>query len=168
VKRKYLFCIIMNLALLVLAACGGGGGEISVPSAKATINLIGILPANTAIAGAIFTMTLPANVTPATTNGVVNVGVASNSGTFAGSSIAPVVIYTAAAGIVPGKLDVILASSTPAGVTQVGEVATITLQLASGAAPSAASFVLSAVGVADLASSQINGMGVNVVNVVLQ
>jgi hypothetical protein len=69
----------------------------------------------------------------------------------------------------PGTLKVTLASSTPAGVAQVGEVATITLQLANGAAPSAASFVVSAASVIDAALyAPITGMNVVVAGVTLQ
>jgi hypothetical protein len=66
-------------------------------------------------------------VTPATTIGVVATGVVTASGTFAGNTLAPQVIYTAATTGVPGTLRVILASSNAAGVSQAGEIATITL-----------------------------------------
>lgn len=53
--------------------------------------------------------------------------------------------------------------------TQVGEVATIILQLANGATPSAGDFVVSAASVIDAALyDTIGGMGAIVANVTLQ
>ena len=148
--------------------CLVGGGQNSKTTVVLTINLTGTLPASTAIAGAYFTLTLPAHVTPAMTNGAVSTGVVSNSGTFAGSTISQV-NYTAATTGAPSTLDVFLANSVPGGVTQVGEVATITLQLANGVAPSVDGFVVSAVKVVDAeVYSTISGMGVTVANLLLQ
>lgn len=138
-------------------------------TATLKINLSTTLPASTAISGAGFTLTLPANVTPALTNGVVATGAVLLSGTFANSLLSPQAVYTAATASLPGLLKVTLASSTPAGVTQVGEVATITLQLANGAVPTASSFVVSAASVIDAALyAPITGMNVVVASVVLQ
>jgi hypothetical protein len=138
---------------------------------KATIkiNLTGTLPASIAISGVGFTLTLPADVTPATTNGVVATGVVSNSGIFTGSTLSPQTVYTVAAASSPGTLKVTLASSVTAGITQTGEVATITLQLVNGAAPTAASFGISGVSVIDAALyGTISGMGASVAGVTLQ
>jgi hypothetical protein len=109
-------------------------------------------------------------VTPATTNGVVATSVVIASGTFAGSTLAPQVTYIAATANTPGTLRVILASSTATGVSQTGEIATITLQLANGAAPTTASFgQLSAVSVVDTALyATISGVGASVAGVTLQ
>lgn len=136
--------------------------------ATLTINLTGTLPTNTGIAGASFIVTLPANVTPAMTNSAVANGVVTPSGTFAGGTQTPP-IYTAATASTPGTLNVTLVNAVTAGVSQVGEVATITLQLTNGATPTASSFVLSAVSVIDATFyNRINGMGANVANVTLQ
>lgn len=161
------------LAILALTACGGGGGT-TTPNAPAaskstallTINLTGALPVGTTVSGAIFTVTLPANVTPAlTTAGDVALGVITPSGTFAGSTLSPQATYTAAT----GELKVILSNSVPAGVNQVGEVAKITLQLANGAEPAVASFGVSAASVIDATVyGVIGGMGVSVAGVTLQ
>jgi hypothetical protein len=187
-KGKYTMKYILRyltitMTLLTLAACGGGGGGSSdtgaanqnpptttKTTAKLTITQTGSLPASTTISGADFTITLPADVTPATTNGTVASGVITASGTFAGSTLAPQVTYTAATPGAPGTLRVILASSTAAGVSQTGEIATITLQLANGAAPTAASFGQpTAVSVVDTAQyATISGMGVSVGGVTLQ
>ena len=138
-------------------------------TATLTINLIGTLPVSTAISGAAFTITLPADVTPALTNGVVNTGVVDLSGTFAGSTLSPQVVYTAATASAPGTLKVTLANSAATGVTQVGEVATITLLLANGAAPTVSSFGLNTVSVIDATIyGTISGMGANVGNVMLK
>jgi uncharacterized repeat protein (TIGR02543 family) len=117
-----------------------------IPPTTATlgINLTGDLGGK-AISGAEFTLTLPANVTPATVSGAVAAGVVTPSGTFTGSSIAPIVTYVPAAGAVPGTLHVIVTNDVLAGVTTVGEVATITLQLVNGAAPVVTDFALNSV-----------------------
>lgn len=178
-KNKLIY-LAMTLTLLTLAACGGGGGgdngtavqnppPIAKTIATLTINLTGSLTGSTTISGADFTLTLPANVTPAMTNGAMATGVVSPAGTFAGSTLSPQVIYTAATSGAPGTLKVILASSAAAGLSQVGEVATITLQLANGAAPTAGSFVVSGDSVIDATLyAPIAGMNVVVANVTLQ
>ena len=174
--KNILLYLAMALTLLTLTACGGGGGtagQNSQPTAKATatltINLTGSLPASTTISGANFTITLPANVTPALTNGAVATGVVTLTGTFAGSTLAPQVVYTAATSNAPGTLRVILASSAAAGLPQVGEMATIALQLANGAVPTASSFVVSGDSVIDATLyAPITGMNVVVANVTLQ
>lgn len=174
--KNILNYLALTLTLLTLAACGGGGGggggDTQQPPAKTTailtINLTGTLPATTAIAGADFTLTLPANVTAKTTNGAVDSGVVTLSGTFAGGTQTPA-IYTAATASAPATLKVTLANPTPAGVTQVGEVAKITLQLANGVTPTANSFVVSSFSVIDAGVyGTISGMGANVASVTLQ
>lgn len=138
-------------------------------TATLKIDLTGTLPASTTIAGADFLVILPADITPAMTNGDVATSVVSLSGTFAGSTLSPQTIYTAATANAPGTLKVTLATSVVAGVTQVGEVATITLQLANNAEPSAGSFRLSGASVIDAALyGTISGMGAIIVNVTLQ
>ena len=77
--------------------------------------------------------------------------------------------FTPATTSAPGTLKVILTNSVAAGVTQVGEMATITLQLANSAAPTTGSFGVSAVSVIDAALyNTISGMGASVANVSLQ
>lgn len=149
--------------LLGLAACGAASGT-QAPKTTATlkINLTGSLPVSNAISGVGFTLTLPADVTPSLTNGSVADGVVSPTGTFADNSLSPQIIYTPATLSLPGTLKVTLASSLPAGVTQAGEVATIILQLANGAAPTTANFSLSTVNVIDTFYNSISGMGVSV------
>lgn len=169
--------LAMTLTLLTLAACGGGGdgggdSQIQQPAvkttAKLTINLTGLLPASSAIAGADITLTLPANVTPAMANGAVSTAAVTLSGTFAGGTQTPPV-YTAAVGNSPGTLKMTLVNPVQSGVTQVGEVATITLQLANDAAPTVASFGVSAVSVVDATLyGTISGMGASVTGVTLQ
>jgi hypothetical protein len=172
--KNMLLHIAMAFTLLILTACGGGGGggDGAAPAAKTTatltISLTGSLPASTAISGAAFTLALPANVTPAMVNGAVATGVVAVSGSFASSTLSPQVVYTAATSSA-GTINITLANSIPAGVTQVGEVATITLQLANGVAPTAGSFGLSAVSVIDATLyAPIAGMNVVVAGVTLQ
>jgi hypothetical protein len=181
---KNILCFIaITLTLLTLAACGGGGGggggtpdaaggqsqpTSTSSSVTFTIQLTGILPANTAISGATCILALPANVTPAMVSSVVATSVLSYSGTFAGSTAAPIVTYTAATASTPGALSVVLTNTVSAGVTQVGEVATVTLQLANGASPTVASFGASSVTVYDVRGAIINGKGATVTNVTLK
>ena len=132
------------------------------------INLTGTLSPNTAIAGADITLVLPVNVTPALAGTAVAPGVVSLSGTFAGGAQTDPV-YSEASGNNPGKLHFTLVNAAPAGVTQVDEVATITLQLANGATPTITDFSFSSVSVIDAAFySQIDGMWARVASVTLQ
>lgn len=138
-------------------------------TATIKINLSGTLPSSSAISGVGFTLSLPANVIPALSNNTVANGVVVPSGTFAGSTIAPQIVYTAATAANSGTLKVTLASSTQAGVSQVGEVATITLQLSGGVEPTLSSFGLTAASVIDTASySPIPGITISVASVTLQ
>lgn len=173
VKNIFIY-LITALTFLTLTACGGGGGGGGTPppaaktTATLTITLSDTLPSLPAITGADFTLTLPANVTPANTNGTVTAGVATNSGTFAGSTILPYVDYTAANGNVPGKLRIILSSSEVTGVSLTGEVAKITLQLANGAVPTTGSFGMSPASIIDVPGNTISGIDANVASVTLQ
>jgi hypothetical protein len=171
--KNILKYVALTTTLLTLAACGGsGGGETTHTPSTATlkISLTGTLPdSSTTISGAAFTVILPANVTSSMTNGTVAADVVSYSGTFAGSTLSPQAVYTPATSTTAGSLNVILTSSAATGVNQVGEVATITLQIANGATPTASSFGLNAVGVYDAALiDPISGMGVSVTGVTLQ
>lgn len=132
------------------------------------INLAGNLGDKT-ISGAGFTLTLPANVTPEIIDNSVAGTVVTPSGTFAGGTLTPAV-YIAATATTPGTLKIALANSIEAGVTAVGEVATVTLQLANGVAPAAADFKFDAapVVVTDTLYDTITGMTASVTSVTLQ
>lgn len=164
--------IIFVLMILTLTACGGGDSTTPITTAAKTqailkLNLTGTLPADTAIAGAGFTITLPASVTPEIVNNTVAASVITPSGTFAGGTQIPPV-YTAATATAPGKIQLTLVNAVAAGVTQVGEVATITLKITNGVTPSAASFNLSGVTVIDTRGNPVAGMGAVVSGVSLQ
>jgi len=166
------------LAFTLLAACGGGGGGDSsstsaVPppptysSATVKVALVGTLPAGSAISGTSFALFLKPDLTPSLTSGAVAAGVVTPSGTFAnGSQITdwtpPNTTTTS------GKMMINLADSTPAGVTQVGEVATITLQLVNQTAPPAGSYVLAPYGVVDLSGNPIPTLQAAITDVTLQ
>jgi hypothetical protein len=168
---------LIILSLLILAACGGGGGQrvgssgVTTTNATATvkINLSGNLGGK-AVAGAGFTLTLPANVTPAMTGSDVATGVVTPSGAFAGTSITPIVTYTPATGSVFGTMKILVTSSASSGVATVGEVVTITLQLANGAAPAAGNFTVEngSVMVIDTLGASLTGMSASVAGVTLQ
>jgi hypothetical protein len=138
-----------------------------VSSAKVTINLTGTLPAATTIVGADFTLTLPANVTPLLNNGTVDASVITPSGTFAGgTNLTPV--YTHATVTSAGTLKVTLANASQPGITSVGEIATITLQLSNNVTPSAANFsIATGSTVFDRRGDVITGMSAGVASVVL-
>jgi hypothetical protein len=172
--KQLLKYLSLTLTLLTLAACGGGGGDSSsVPTTYTTatvrIALSGTLPANRAIAGAGFTLALPADVTPATTNGIIASSVVTPSGTFAGGALIQPV-YTPATATTAGSVRIAVANAAPAGVTQVGEIATVTLKLANGAVPTAAAFTLPQVGVTviDTDGNSIGGIDATVSGVTLQ
>jgi hypothetical protein len=179
IVKKILTYFALILILLTIVACGGGGnsdngsvGQNPLTSAKTTailkISLTGSLPANTTIAGADLTLTLPDNVTPANINGTVASGVVTLSGTFSGGTQTPP-LYTVATTSTPGTLKVTLINSIPAGVTQVGEVATITLQLSNNVVPTVDRFAISSVNVIDAAIyGTISSMGANVAIVTIQ
>jgi hypothetical protein len=165
-----LFLIMSMILLILLTACGGGDNSTATAATTATlkINLNGD-PGGKAIIGAGFTLTIPANVTPEMVNGVVAASVVTPSGAFAGSTIAPIVTYIPATGTTPGMVQIVLSSSAPAGVTTVGEVATVTLRLSGGAAPVAANFSLNNVPVTviDTFGNTLNGMTASVAGVTL-
>lgn len=164
---------ILLLSVVCLTACGGGGGGGSTPPSGPTkavlkINLTGTLPTNFAMSGLGVTVTLPANVTPEMANGVVSTSIIVPSGTYAGGT-PTTPVYVPATGGNLGNIQIALANSVPAGVTQVGEVATVTLQLANGAAPTASSFTISNVTIIDtLGNSNSTAMGATVESVTLQ
>ena len=172
-KKNIILCIILSLSLLALAACGGGGSDnVLPPPAKTTatvkVSLSGTLGVDT-IAGASFILTLPANVTPAMTGGVVATSVVRPSGTFDGGTFVTPAPYIPAVGATPGKLEITVANSVPAGVSTVGEIVTITLQLANGATPAAADFPPgSNVSVINPSGAIITGMSATVTGVTLQ
>ena len=167
------------LVLFALAACGGGGGSGSSAAALTNANgsytnatlkiaLVGTLPSGTSIAGVNFTLFFLPELKPAMTNGAVAAGVVTPSGTFAtGIQLEPV--YTAPATATSyGNLLITLADTSQAGVTQVGEIGEITLQLPSHAAPTSNSYMLSTNGVIDLAGNPITTLRAVVSEVTLQ
>lgn len=169
--KRILPLIAFSLIFLILGACGSDNSQSVTPKTTATlkINLNGDL-AGKSITGAEFTLTLPANVTPATVGGVVASSVVTASGTFAGSSIAPVVTYTPAAAGAAGTVHIVVSSSVPTGVATAGEVATVILQLAGGAAPVVADFTFNSapVNVIDTLGNPVAGMTATVAGVTLQ
>lgn len=141
--------LAVTLTLLTLAACGGGGGGGQGPAAAPTsarfkISLSGNLPDNTAISGAVLTLTLPANVSPAMVDGAMASGVVTPSGNFVDGTALPV--YTPSTDTTAGTVLITLINTNPNGVL-VGEMATVTLQLANGAAPTASVFSIDPVDV---------------------
>ena len=152
--RRYAMNAMMGLFAAVacgLAGCGGGGSSSPPSKVELKINLTGALPASTAIGGAQFTVTLPASVTtPANDPG----SAVTPSGLFAGALAA--VNYSAATNSTAGTMQI--AVITVSSVTQVGEIATVTLNLANGAVPTAADFAITGVQVISSAGPNIAGI----------
>jgi molybdopterin-binding protein len=141
-------------------------GSAGKTTATVTISLTGTLPDASAIVGTDFTLTLPANVTPLLNNGVIASGVVTMSGTFAGGAMTPPV-YTSVTATSAGTLKITLVNAVPSGVTQTGEVATITLQLANGTVPTSGSFTVTGVSVIDKKGNAVAGMNAVVSGVTL-
>lgn len=120
----------------------------------------GSLPTGSGISGLQATITLPAGVTVATNaDGSVQSGVVMPSGTFpAGSTSLQSPLYNPATAI----LQIVMASTLTAGVTQAGECATIILKLDPNAAaiPDKTAFGISNVSIADLQYRALSGMSV--------
>ena len=112
-------------------------------------------------------MTLPDNVTPELINKVVASGVIIPSGTFSGSTLLPT-DYTVATSTTPGTIHLSLVNVTPAGVTQLGDIATIVLNLANKAAPTASSFQLNNINIIDTKGNTLAGINAVVNSVVLK
>lgn len=158
--KHILTYLALVLTMMTLAACGGGGGgEGATVYTTATFKIVldGALPTDTAIVGAFFTLILPADVTPDTTSGAVANSVVIPSGTFAGGTLTPP-IYSPATATTAGALQIALVNPAPSGVTLLGEVATVTLQLSSGAMPTATSFSTLGVNVIDTSGNPISGV----------
>ena len=167
--KKILLGLILPVTFLILAACGNSDNSATPAKTSVTVNisLNGTLGSN-AIAGVGFSVTLPANVTPEMAGSVVATTVVTPSGIFAGSTIAPVVTYTPAAGASPGSLQIIIASSEAAGATTTGEIVTITLHLANGSAPVASDIITTVISVTDTLGAPISGLSTSVSNILLQ
>jgi hypothetical protein len=164
-KALSLITFLIFATLLGLASCGGGGGQGVATSAVVKINLNGVLPAGSTLGGAQFTLILPAGVAPTTQAGTTDAsGAVTPAGPFAGGAAAA--SYTAATTTTPGSMKI--AVITTASVTQVGGVATVVLNLASGATPTVSDFSLSGVQVFDSAGTALPGITAVVASVTLQ
>jgi hypothetical protein len=166
------------LMLFLLTACGGGDSGGASPSSSANVsyskailkvNLYGTLPAGSAISGVSFALFLQQpELSPALTNGIVDAGVVTPSGTFVNGIQAGPIFTPSNADTKFGKMLITLADTTEEGITQVGEVATITLQLVNHSAPPVGSILLAPYGVTDKSGSPIPTLRAIVTDVVLQ
>jgi len=137
-KNMQLF-ILLTFMLFALAACGGG--STTVPSAKTvTLKLATTGTPSESLAGVSITVILPAGVTPAlNSDGTVAATVVAISGVAAPGTVTPPV-YTAASGMVKGKLDLSVTSNVTAGFSA-GEYATVVLSAAPGTNPQQGDFL---------------------------
>ena len=179
---KHIKLVLLILAaLLTITACGNNGGNSSSSSAlplnigegiytKATvkISLSGALPAGSSISGLSFTLFYPSFLTPDMSNGTAAAGVVAPSGVISnGSQLDPVITPPATAASY-GKILVTMADMSQSGLTQVGEVAQITLRIANGITPTKNSFILSTNGVFDLNGNTLPAMNAVVSDISLQ
>src|SRR6185369_5303818 len=162
--KHILFSISLLLVLSLLTACGGGGSGGDSSSSSSTtatkayskailkVDLVGTLPSGSAISGTSFALFLKSDLVPALTNGEVAAGVVTPSNTSMTS----------------GTMMITLADTSPGGVTQLGEVARITLPLTNQTAPAAGSYILAPYGVVDLAGNPIPELKAAISEVILQ
>jgi hypothetical protein len=183
---KYIQLVLLSvLTLLCFAACGGGGGggggsdnstataltatSVTYTTATLQIDLVGTLPAGSSISGVNFTLYMPRELTPAMTGTTtVAAGVVIPSGTFV-NAIQTDPLFTSS--FITGtnsNMVITLADTSAAGVTQVGEIAKITLQISKNATPTTDSFTLTTNGVIDLAGNPIPTLKAVVSKVTLQ
>lgn len=176
--RRTLSGGLLVLFSLLAAACGGGGGSgsstlsaapVTYSKAIIKVGLTGTLPPGTAISGASFSLSLlqPDLAIP-TTAGAVDTGVVTPSGTFLGAIQTTPQFTPAVSPVKFGNLMINLADTTAAGVTQVGEIATITVSLPNHAAPPPGSYVLLPYGVVDLSGNPIPTLHIFISDVILQ
>lgn len=161
---RYIFVAMF----LFLTACGGGSDSAPSTTAKVAIATTGTPPAGKVLVGAGVTIELPAGVTPKLdANGAVDSSVITPSGVMTNAATVLSPVYTPANGATPGSLSFALASTAVNGFGS-GEIATVTLQLANGAAPTAAGFPLSGVSLIDSNGGTVAEMGATVSGVTLQ
>jgi hypothetical protein len=138
--KKYIsYALFFSLLVLLLTACGSGGGDVA-PSAtytkrtfKINLNANGVDLGEKAINSVYFTFTLPDNVTPVATGIILNSGIFTDADQS--KKVSPDVTYTPASATSKGTLKVLLTSSAVPGVKSTGEIATVSLQqLDNGAA----------------------------------
>ena len=143
-KKLKTICLLLIVHLMfALVGCGsGGGGNGNTTLTKAVVKLStqGALPAQSIIGGVELTLILPAGVTVNVRSdgtGTTNSGVVVASGVATGADVYTGT-YTPATVSTEGTLKIRIANSQTG--FDVGEFATITCDLASGAAPKATDF----------------------------
>jgi hypothetical protein len=177
--KHILLRVSLLLALFSLASCGGGGGSggsgnstLPLPGNYTTaivkIGLSGTLPANTAISGVMFTLFFPSTLSPALTNGTVAANAVTLSGAYAGGMLTAPVYTPPTTAAMLGKLEVTLADTSQSGVSQLGEVARITLLIANGTVPTVGNFIVSTNGVIDVEGKPISTVSAVVTEVIVQ
>jgi len=162
---KKISLTILLVIQMMLTSCGGGGGGNSSNSAtpaqqptRAIVKLSTIGPANIQIGGVDVTMVLPTGVTIKSKNSPpeTDAGTVVASGQAAVNSLA-MATYTAGS---PGKMHIVIVNSGQNGFT-IGEFATITCDLASGANPTSSDFTIQSSIVGDLNGAAALGVSVN-------
>jgi hypothetical protein len=160
--------IVMLLALTIVSACGGGGGGsgggggVQQPTSAVMHVLTSAGSTSTygssGILGVGLTVTFPPGVTVKTDSaGTVDISVAVPSGVTAGQASVLPPLYTAATTTLPGRLDLVVASTTVNGFGT-GEILTINFIISSGS-PTAGSFTITNFAPMDLLAQPITGMG---------
>lgn len=132
--------------LLMFTGCGSDHGIIVPLHTSATLKIsVPTATPDRYIAGTAFTITLPTGITPSLkVDGTLADGVVTPSGTFAGTALNPTIMmtnFTPATGSTPASLNIVLTDTTsPTGILQGGEIATVVLKVSGFTTPSTSSF----------------------------
>jgi len=157
---------VLLIIQLILSSCGGGGGggnnsNSPTPAPQPTKMIVKLStsgPVGAQIGGVDVTLTIPAGVTIKSANNPpeTDAGTVVASGQAAQKSLA-IATYTAGS---PGSVHIVLVNSSQNGFS-VGEFATLTCDLASGANPAASDFTIQSSLVGDLNGAAITGVSVS-------
>ena len=157
--QRLLACVILS-SLLLITACGDGGGSTGTLPTKSVVKLLtaGTLPAGTLIGGIDITVSLPSGVTVASTANPpeTDAGVAVASGEATSNSTI-LATYVPPSGTTPAKARLLIANTS--GFV-VGEFVTVNGDITAGNTPQAADFFVTSFTVSDLNGSPISGLTV--------
>jgi len=138
-----------------VSTAGGGSGTTALQKAVLTLSTSGTMTAGTEIGGLGVTVDLPDTVTVKTNNGNVDSSVVTATGAASGQATV-LALYSGPTLTAPAKLYLVL-SSASSGVA-VGEFATITCAVKSGADPVGSDFSLKDFSAVDTSGASISSL----------